>query len=599
MSKTRNNHYVPQWYQEGFFDQGKSALVYLDLAPKEIILKDGRRFTGKSLFKSAPTSRCFFETDLYSTFFGTSVNDEIERFLFGDIDSRGAKAVRAFWTDDKAKWHKNFQTLFEYIDIQKLRTPKGLNWLRTQYPRISQNDLMQEMQGIRMMHCSIWSEGIKEIVSAEDSETKFIVSDHPVTIYNHAIAPGGNGPKYEYDPSITLKGSQTVFPLNRDFCLILTNLEYGKEPGCDPSSKRTFPRHFKYGMARTDAFIRTRKLVDEEVIKINHLIKKRARRYIAAGKIEWLYPEKLVSQKWEDIRTFLLPPESELHLFGGELFAKFDSGDVHYQDEFGRTEGEHKFLKKELPIKPLRPNDYCGCGSGKKFRGCCQNKAINKRSSWKELSIRERNLTLLNGVVDILDLDDSKNWIEVRRDLTNEQVSEIYQLYEALWPKETDILSLLPKTDGTPRAVYTGIIHPELITEFALGASLYFQEIIIQHPLLHPGTVKEEFNPVKNPQSHRLEFIKSILQFIIIMPLVEAGIVILVPDPCNFDQHLHRQMLSMAEARNHFFNMKPEEDPRYMKIMRDFHEQTHLLMPESALLKNIFESKKDLSLIHI
>jgi hypothetical protein len=33
MSKTRNNHYVPQWYQEGFFEIGRSTLAYLDMKP--------------------------------------------------------------------------------------------------------------------------------------------------------------------------------------------------------------------------------------------------------------------------------------------------------------------------------------------------------------------------------------------------------------------------------------------------------------------------------------------------------------------------------------------------------------------------------------
>ncbi len=42
MSKTRNNHYVPQWYQEGFFEPGKNTLAYLDLAPKRQVLNDGK-----------------------------------------------------------------------------------------------------------------------------------------------------------------------------------------------------------------------------------------------------------------------------------------------------------------------------------------------------------------------------------------------------------------------------------------------------------------------------------------------------------------------------------------------------------------------------
>jgi hypothetical protein len=88
MSKTRNNHYVPQWYQEGFLELGRSALAYLDLTPPQRVLDDGRVITERCRF-DAPTSRSFRQRDLYSTFFGTSVNDEIERRLFGDIDARG------------------------------------------------------------------------------------------------------------------------------------------------------------------------------------------------------------------------------------------------------------------------------------------------------------------------------------------------------------------------------------------------------------------------------------------------------------------------------------------------------------------------------
>jgi hypothetical protein len=188
MSKTRNNHYVPIWYQEGFIEPGRDTLAYIDMQPPRKTLNDGRIIVERSKFTSPP-SRCFSKRDLYSTFFGTSVNDEIERRLFGAVDTTGSLAVRAFAGTDVAEWHRHFQTLFRYIDTQKIRTPKGLDWLKTQYPDLTQNELMQEMQGIRMMHCTIWTEGVREIVSAEDADVKFIVSDHPVTIYNHAAPP--------------------------------------------------------------------------------------------------------------------------------------------------------------------------------------------------------------------------------------------------------------------------------------------------------------------------------------------------------------------------------------------------------------------------
>lgn len=100
---------------------------------------------------------------------------------------------------------------------------------------------------------------------------------------------------------------------------------------------------------------------------------------------------------------------------------------------------------------------------------------------------------------------------------------------------DTDLLGLLPKPDGTGRAVYTGVLHPSKIAETGLGSSLLFGELLIQHPFVNPRTVSEKFNPVKNPQGYRQEVLKSILIFMQVMPLVEIGLASLFPDPWDFD----------------------------------------------------------------
>ena len=315
MSVTRNNHYVPQWYQEGFFEPGRSSLAYVDMTPDRQVLADGRVITQRGAWDNTPTSLAFRQKDLYSTFFGTSINDEIERRLFGDVDTRGSQAVRAFIGTDMREWHDHFQDFFEFLDIQKIRTPKGLDWLKAQYPALTQNELMFEMQGIRMLHCAIWVGGVREIVSAEDSDVKFITSDHPVTIYNHAVPPTDGACAYPLDPGIALRGSQTLYPMDRDHCLILTNLEYAKDPSTGPLQKRTFARNYRQSITKIDSFIRERKLTAQEVAEINFIVKKRARRYIGGGRKEWLYPERTVTQSWSELRKTLMPPELGL-LFG-------------------------------------------------------------------------------------------------------------------------------------------------------------------------------------------------------------------------------------------------------------------------------------------
>lgn len=593
MSPTRNNHYVPQWYQEGFFESGRNTLAYLDMRPPHRVLEDGRVIVQKSLF-DAPTSRAFCQRDLYSTFFGTSVNDEIERRLFGDIDTRGARAIKAFAGTDVSEQHRHFQTLFEFIDVQKIRTLKGLAWLQAQYPRLTQNELMFEMQGIRMMHCTIWTEGVREIVSAETASVKFLVSDHPVTIYNYAITPDARDCTYPHDPSIALKASQTIFPLNRNYCLILTNLEYARDQSVDPVEKRTFARNFRRSIVRTDAFIRTRELNDHEVARINYILKARASRYIAAGRKEWLYPERMIDESWRDLAATLVPPMEGLWHFGGEIFAKFNDGHVHYQDEFGRTEEQRSFLQKEPSTKPLRPGDGCGCGSGKAFKACCSPRPVALRPTWRELSIRERNIMLYNGIGNVLGFAQGKDWTHIRRELTDEQISTIYLLYEGLWPRETDLLQLLPKPDGSSRAIYTGVIHPNAITEFALGASLYFGEVIIEHPFLHGGTVKKEFSPVENPKAYRQEFLKTVVFFLTVMPLVDAGLINLVPDPCNFDLHLRDQMLHMARSRAAGIPVEFLKDSRIKELMREDYKCGMMALSRATLRRQVQQTSPEL-----
>jgi hypothetical protein len=118
MSITRKNHYVPQWYQEGFFEPSRTSLAYIDMNPNQKVLSDGRVITQNGAWNDTPTSKAFFQKDLYSTFFGTSVNDEIERRLFGNIDTRGSKAIKAFAGANVSEWHRHFQPRPERYENQ-------------------------------------------------------------------------------------------------------------------------------------------------------------------------------------------------------------------------------------------------------------------------------------------------------------------------------------------------------------------------------------------------------------------------------------------------------------------------------------------------
>ncbi|MTI98726.1 MAG: hypothetical protein FH752_08905 [Marinobacter adhaerens] len=302
-------------------------------------------------------------------------------------------------------------------------------------------------------------------------------------------------------------------------------------------------------MVKTIEFIHSRKLSAADVTKINHVIKSRSQSSIAAGKEAWLYPEKNLTCEWSEIKEVLAPPSDELYKFGGELYARFEDGSVYYQDAYGRTSNDD-YLKKDTDEKKLGRNEPCGCGSGKKYKNCCRNIPINLRTTWEVASIRERNLAFCNCIRDVLALNKGKTWLDVRRELSNEQIKEIYGFYSALWPREIDLYAMLPKPDGAFRGLYTGQIDIRVIGARALPMASVFDEFLIQSPILNPNNVRPEFSPIETPQAYKYQALKDFLFMLELEPFIGEGVVNVIPDPGNHDQDLQRSMMDIARRRD-------------------------------------------------
>lgn len=430
------------------------------------------------------------------------------------------------------------------------------------------------MQSIQQMHCTIWLEGTREIVSAKNSVTKFIISDHPVTIYNYSCPPGSTECVYPNDPSIALKASQTIFPLDFDHCLILTNYEFASAPEIkDPKNKRINARSFGTTMVNTTSFLHDRSLTETQVREVNYVIKQRARRYIAAEVKEWLYPETDKSIRWEKIKNTLLPPLNEVYKFGGEMFSGTRSGKIHYQDAFGRTSRDNTYLLKEIPKEKILPNDYCPCGQGKKYKNCCRDKNDAKKPAWDVYSIRERNIIFYATIENILGFDKGKEWDDVRRELSDEHVRDLHSAFNSLWPADTDIISLIPKSDGKIRALYSGVIDIRTIPQFAMSATLYFDELIVHHPFINSNGLKAEFSPVEHPSMFKQQTLKAIALLLALHPFIVAGKINLVPDPSLFNKHLRFNAVNSAKLRRSGTSINFEEMENLKELWEEDNER--------------------------
>ncbi|MDD9997535.1 MAG: DUF4238 domain-containing protein [Rhodospirillaceae bacterium] len=592
----RRNHYVPVWYQKRFLRGPRSTIHYLDLNPPRIQLPSGRTITHNALRRRPPTA-CFRETDLYTTGLGLTLSDEVERILFGRIDTTGAAAVRAFADGDLRRIHEHFQGFFQYLNAQKLRTPKGLDWIKTRYLRLTQGELMREMQHLRYMHCTMWIECVREIVSAERADVKFLVTDHPVTMYNPAFSPASSACAYPEDPPIHLTGTQTLFALDAECCLILTNLEYAKDPmGVNPTTSRMNARYHGQTLARTDSMIRSRMLTSDEVTAINSVLKSRSRRYLAAYDEEWLFPEKKTQMAWEQVGELLLPPRKELFGFGGEIYIGYKDGTTGYQDAFGRTDISHEFLKNAPSTEPRHPADSCGCGSGRRYRRCCRGIPMEERPPWNLRGIRDRNRMFCNAVINILGLTEPQGWNNLRRHLRDEQVKRVHELLSRLWPQDTDIAQLLPRPDERVfRAVYMGSIDPRTIAVSVISLLAYFDEIIVLNPFPNPLYMKSEFSPTECPSQHKSQMLKNVSVLMTLRPFIEAGIIHFVPDPMDFNVQFRRTVMEMAENRTATWQPTSDELRRGVALARDDVERATLRLSARALRRLLRESQPDIN----
>src|ERR1700730_4408233 len=336
MSEYRHNHYVPIWYQERFMLPDQHRYFRLDLSP-EVVTNGKVKYTRNDTHEWSP-DRIFAQDDLYTTLWGGVPNVEIERFFFGQLDNDAPTALDV-WANFKELDvdEAAFQNLMRYMSVQKLRTPKGLGLLAALTRSTDRNVTQMNLQQFQNLFCAIWTESVWQIADASDSPTKFIISDHPVTVYNRACPPLSKWCTGVKDPDVRMHASHTYFPLSLYKVLILTNLSWVRNPYQNELKLRPNPDFFHDTMFNFMAIQVGRKLTEDEVLQINYITKRRAFRYIAAAEREWLYPEKQVSaDHWKKLGDgFLLMPEPRLIVMGGEMMIRYSSGHVDSYSEYG------------------------------------------------------------------------------------------------------------------------------------------------------------------------------------------------------------------------------------------------------------------------
>src|SRR5260370_15521519 len=113
---------------------------------------------------------------------------------------------------------ESFHTLVLYMDAQRFRTPRGLDWVRKALRLTNHTRTLMLMQQIFQINTTMWAEGIWEIVRARRSPTKFIITDDLFTFFNHRAFP--RAMPYPEDVGLELAGKLHLFPLALGSCFL-------------------------------------------------------------------------------------------------------------------------------------------------------------------------------------------------------------------------------------------------------------------------------------------------------------------------------------------------------------------------------------------
>ena len=292
-------------------------------------------------------AKCFSQDDLYTTVFGSLVSKEIEEKFFGKIDNSGKSSVEYFanFTHPPRGGNKHFNDMLLYMSTQKLRTPKGLENLGNITQSDDRNQILYGMQKLSQMHCAIWTECVWCIADSSNSSTKFIISDHPVTVYNQECFPKSPYCRGSNDPDVRSTGTHVIFPLSLDKVLILTHLSWVRNPYSDALDLRPNPSLFRSAIFNFSNIQIDRMLSELEVNEINYIIKSRAFRYVAAACEDWLYPERIVSnRRWDKLGDgYLLMPDPRGVGFREKIMIGHKHGPPDVRDEYGRPPNDPNF----------------------------------------------------------------------------------------------------------------------------------------------------------------------------------------------------------------------------------------------------------------
>jgi hypothetical protein len=181
----------------------------------------------------------------------------------------------------------------------------------------------------------------------------------------------------------------------------------------------------------------------------------------------------------------------------------------------------------------------------------------------KYLSMRGRNILFLSRISDALQLDvfeRSHDLKDYKAAFTADAVRRIHEAVMEVWPPHCDITSILKGVSDDVTGLYIGDYGLDYLYQGLVRHSIYANKILVVDPFIYPRSVRDEFNPILQPEQYRAQTLRNVNFWTALAPWIDAGIVEIIRDPADFDRKLRRE--SLISQRKKF-----DENPALKKAI--------------------------------
>jgi hypothetical protein len=195
----------------------------------------------------------------------------------------------------------------------------------------------------------------------------------------------------------------------------------------------------------------------------------------------------------------------------------------------------------------LKRNDGCLCGSGKKYKHCCEgtidfNQIIRDGDDWQtHLSIRGKNLLFFENICEALGFDSETGPGSLKKyksAFTPQAVKKIHESILDIWPTDIDINKVLSSIKNDVSGLYIGDYDTEYIIKGLIRHSIYANKLIVVDPFVYPLSVRDEFNPILHPDQYQTQTLKNVNFWLKIIPWIQAGVLEVIRTPADFSHKL-------------------------------------------------------------